>query len=45
MTLVSDIYINSASTLGFTQDFGERVDRPPVIGYSTGFSMLELCFQ
>lgn len=45
MTLVSDIYITFASALGFTQDFGEGVDGPLVIGYSTGFSMVEVCFQ
>ncbi|XP_009696946.1 PREDICTED: cysteine-rich hydrophobic domain-containing protein 2, partial [Cariama cristata] len=31
--------------LGFTQDFGDRVDGPPVMEYSTGFSMVEACFR
>nr|XP_009512319.1 PREDICTED: cysteine-rich hydrophobic domain-containing protein 2-like [Phalacrocorax carbo] len=41
MTLLSDIYITFAAALGFTQDFGERVDGPPVMEYSARFSVVE----
>lgn len=44
MTLLSDSYITFASALDFTQDLGERVDGPPVMEYSRGFSMVEVCF-
>ncbi|XP_010288248.1 PREDICTED: cysteine-rich hydrophobic domain-containing protein 2-like [Phaethon lepturus] len=45
MTLLSDIYITFASAHSFTQDFGEWADGPPVLEYSTGLSMVEVCFQ
>lgn len=45
MTPLSDAYISFASALGFTQDFRERVDGPPVMEYSTGFSVMEVSFQ
>lgn len=38
----SDVCITFASALSFTLQFEERVDGPPVMEYSAGFSMVAM---